>query len=83
MPDYKEMYLKMMRASEKAINILIEAQRECEEMYISEREWPADALSEGQSRPRDAGDWPCVRALAGGSRKETAPEPEDQSGADG
>ena len=35
MPDYKEMYLKMVRASEKAINILIEAQRECEEMYVS------------------------------------------------
>ena len=34
-PDYKEMYFKMVRASEDAINILIEAQRECEEMYIS------------------------------------------------
>ena len=37
MPDYKEMYLKMVRASERAINTLIEAQRECEEMYLSER----------------------------------------------
>ena len=37
MPDYKEMYLKMVRASEKAINILVEAQRECEELYLSER----------------------------------------------
>ena len=35
MPDYKAMYLKMVRASEKAINILIEAQRECEELYLS------------------------------------------------
>ena len=35
MPDYKEMYLKMARASERAINILIEAQRECEELYLS------------------------------------------------
>ena len=35
MPNYKEMYLKMVRASERAINILIEAQRECEEMYLS------------------------------------------------
>lgn len=32
--DDKELYLKMFRASEQAINILIEAQRECEEMYI-------------------------------------------------
>ena len=35
MPNYQEMYLKMVRASERAINILIEAQRECEEMYLS------------------------------------------------
>ena len=32
--DYKEMYLKMMRASEEAIRIIIEAQHECEEMYV-------------------------------------------------
>ena len=37
MPNYKEMYFKMVRASERAINILIEAQRECEEMYLSGR----------------------------------------------
>lgn len=35
MPDYKKMYFKMMDATEKAIEILIEAQRECEEIYIS------------------------------------------------
>jgi hypothetical protein len=35
MSDYKELYLKMLRASEKALNLLIEAQRECEELYIS------------------------------------------------
>ncbi len=38
MPDYKEMYLKMFRAAEEAINILIAAQRDCEEMYISDPE---------------------------------------------
>ena len=32
--NYKEMYLTMMRASEKAIRILIEAQQKCEEMYL-------------------------------------------------
>lgn len=31
---YKEMYLTMMRAAEKAITILIDAQQKCEEMYI-------------------------------------------------
>ena len=35
MPDYKEMYLTMVRATEKAINILIEAQQKYEEMYIN------------------------------------------------
>lgn len=35
MPDYQELYLKMFRASEKAIDILIAAQRECEELYTA------------------------------------------------
>lgn len=42
MPDYKEMYLKMVRASEEAVNILIAAQRECEDMYISAEETERD-----------------------------------------
>ncbi len=33
MPDYKKRYLRMFRAS--AINLLIEAQRECEKACIS------------------------------------------------
>lgn len=35
MPDYKEMYLKLLRATEKAMEILISAQCECEELYVS------------------------------------------------
>lgn len=31
---YKEMYLKMVRASEEALNILIKAQQECENRHI-------------------------------------------------
>ena len=38
MPDYKEMYLKMVRATEEAMNCLIAAQQECEEMYIQAKE---------------------------------------------
>lgn len=38
MPDYKELYLKMFRASEEAINLLIAAQRECENLYVSSSE---------------------------------------------
>ena len=36
MPDYKEMYLKMVRETEKAVQILIQAQRDCEELYIQD-----------------------------------------------
>ena len=35
-PDYKEMYLTLFRASEEALDILIAAQRKCEEMYLAE-----------------------------------------------
>lgn len=38
MPNYKEPYFKMFRASEKAIDLLVEAQRECEELYLSSPE---------------------------------------------
>lgn len=33
--DFKKMYLRMMGAAEEAMNLLIEAQRECEELYVS------------------------------------------------
>ena len=48
--NYKEMYMKMMRASEAAINILIEAQRECEEMYLEATEPILDAIREEEER---------------------------------
>ena len=35
MVDYKELYLKMFRATEDAVRILIAAQQECEELYLS------------------------------------------------
>ena len=38
MTDYQEMYLTMVRASEKAIDILVEAQQKCEEMYLEAEE---------------------------------------------
>ncbi len=36
MPDYKEMYLKMARAAEEAIRILVQAQQDCEELYLAD-----------------------------------------------
>ena len=36
--DYREMYLTLMRATEQAIRLLIEAQRKCEELYLAKAE---------------------------------------------
>ena len=38
-----ELYYKMNRAMEKAINVLIEAQRECEEDYLRQTDPPVGA----------------------------------------
>ena len=38
--DYKELYLELFRATEAAIRLLIEAQRKCEEKYLSAGEAP-------------------------------------------
>lgn len=35
MPDYKSMYLTILDATERAIETLINAQREAEEIYIN------------------------------------------------
>lgn len=35
MVDYKELYSKLFRETTKAIEILENAQRECEELYIN------------------------------------------------
>lgn len=42
MSGYDKLYFKMVQASEQAINILIKAQQECEELYISLSEATAD-----------------------------------------
>ena len=36
MPDWKAMYLPLMRDTEKAIRILEEGQQKCEEMYLQD-----------------------------------------------
>lgn len=36
--DYKELYLKQMRANESAIRILIAAQQDCEELFLRQGE---------------------------------------------
>ena len=47
--DYKEPYLNLFRATERAINTLIEAQQRCEERYLemTEPEQPEQPAAEG------------------------------------
>ena len=49
MPNYREMYLEMVRGTEKAINILIDVKKKCEEMYISSPETEAEKERENQA----------------------------------
>ena len=48
MPDWKELYLHMFRESEKAKNIIIDAQRLCEELYITAPEHELRVLKPGE-----------------------------------
>lgn len=50
MPDYKKMYLRLFRAVESAIALLIEAQRVCEELYMETDDEEAEAAAE-EGRP--------------------------------
>lgn len=38
MPDYRELYFELFRATERAINTLVEAQQRCEEQYLQQTE---------------------------------------------
>ena len=52
MADYKEMYLKLFRSQTEVINILQQAQREAEIMYI-EAEAPKLAMLPAEKTKRD------------------------------
>lgn len=49
MPDYQEMYLHLMRETEKAIRILIAAQRECEELYLRDGDLRRTSVEGGKT----------------------------------
>ena len=51
--DYKTMYYTMMQASEKAIRILIQAQRQCEEIYLNQKEPSLTLLPMGKKDPEE------------------------------
>ena len=42
-PDYKELYLKLFRATEETINRLIEVQQQCEEFYLAAGDHETDS----------------------------------------
>ena len=48
MPDYKEMYLTLFRATEQAINTLIAAQQQCEELYMNAPQGDLIVLSQSR-----------------------------------
>ena len=52
MADWKEMYLKMFRASEKAMRILEAAQLECEEMYMRNGDGTDECEPEEEPTPK-------------------------------
>lgn len=51
LPNYKEMYLEMVRETEKAINILIAVQRKCEEQVIADA--PKIILLDKECAPKE------------------------------
>ena len=54
MPNYKELYFEMVRGTEKAINILIDTQRKCEELYINSPDPEITVLPAGGDDPEGA-----------------------------
>ena len=54
MADYKKLYIHLFRAVTKSIDILVKAQQECEEMYISSQEPELTILPDG--RPEAGGE---------------------------
>lgn len=52
MPDYKEMYLTLFRATEKAVRILTDAQMQAEEIFLAAEDEKADETVAAQD-----GEW--------------------------
>ncbi len=53
MPDYREMYFKLVKANEEAIRILLAAQQECIERYLLLPEPELKILSLEDKKKRD------------------------------
>ena len=58
-PDYKELYLKLFRATEETINRLIEVQQQCEELYLAAGDHETDGTGCVPAAFRPACRVPC------------------------
>ncbi len=47
MPDYKVLYHTLLHATEDALNLLIAAQRECEERYLAAEDETTEKSADG------------------------------------
>ena len=59
MPDYREMYLHLMRETERAIRILTDAQRTCEELYLRDEGPKVTVLPGGATEPQKTDQTPA------------------------
>ena len=78
MPDWKAMYLSLMRDTEKAIRILEEGQRKCEELYLQDEGphlqlLPQAARSEAE-RAEGGTSGTLVTEILGAPQRETVKE---------
>jgi len=53
MPDYRELYLTLMREVEKSVELLINAQQKCEDMYINSDGPNLQAVDFTQNSPNE------------------------------
>lgn len=52
MADYREMYLTMVRATERAMEVLIEAQQKAEECYLETEEGKVPPAAAEETSPK-------------------------------
>jgi len=53
MPDYRELYLTLMREVEKSVKLLINAQQKCEDMYIDAEEPLLQMIDRAPNSPNE------------------------------
>ena len=55
MPDYKQTYLDLLDGVEKAINLLIDTQKACEDIYVDTDETKESAAARLESYGKNQG----------------------------